>query len=429
MNISSRAHRYHPLLIAFCVLSVMKFSVRGPIRAVSNSGDFRAIYLAARAWSRGLDCYDPESIRGMWTEVGGPEAPPLPQLETRALYPPTTYALVSPLARLPWRIAKAIWCGLNVIALLGMGLCLADIAGVHWRDSRGLLLIAILFALEPSSTAVMLGQAAIITAALVAASLLSALRGADASGGLLEGLALALKPQLAAAVAAAFVLDRRWRACIAGALAFALLLGVAILQIHSNPHWINHYIAAIKSAFGPGGANDFFSRNPNVVELINLRYPLTILINNNQTALFCSEAIVIALAIPPALWLIQRRAGASFLHCVSVLILVELLGSYHRGYDAIMIAIPVAWSMSEATPRKWAWPIWIGAAMFMLPSGVGMRAIGEMRWFPSGLSSGMVWNAFIVPYQAWTLLIMALWMDSCLFRSGDQLGQKSVLNA
>jgi Glycosyltransferase family 87 len=417
LNTLIHAPRYRSLLVAFCVLAILKFLVRGPIRAAQNSGDFRAVYLASRAWSQSRDCYDPESIKAMWSQVAGPDAAPLPPLETHALYPPTTYALLSPIALMPWNAAKLVWCVINTAALVVLAICVAGVAGIRWRAPRGLLVIASVLALEPASTAIMLGQPSILAITFAAASLLGIFRDSNAAAGLLEGLAIGLKPQLAGALAIAYLLQRRWLACIGTAIASGLLSGIAIARLSINPGWIRHYIADIAWAFGPGGPNDFSSNNPNLVELINLRYPLSILLGNNLVANNAAQVVALLLLIPPVVYLARRRTDSSLLHCASILTLIDLIAIYHRSYDAIAITVPLAWSLSAQIPRKSAWPIWVGAVIFMLLSAVGIRSIGAMPWFPAGITSSAVWNAVVVPYQAWALLLMALWMDLCLLNT------------
>ena len=120
------------MLIAFCVFAVVKFTARGPVRAAWNSGDFRAVYVASRAWARGLDCYDPAALSSIWNSAGVGVGP-APQLELHALYPPTTYVLLSPISQLTWTSAKFIWAVINLLALVLLWFCLARIGGLEPR--------------------------------------------------------------------------------------------------------------------------------------------------------------------------------------------------------------------------------------------------------------------------------------------------------
>src|SRR5262249_36937192 len=157
--------------------------IRGPVRAVWNSGDFKLIYLSSRAWISGLNPYDPHVVAAIWHEVGGPAANALSISEAHALYPPTTYAFLSPIALLPWNWARSIWCPLNIAVLLLLCAFLHRLAEIDWLGPRSLALIAILLALEPASTAVMLGQTSIIVACLAAISVLCFANRRDAIGG------------------------------------------------------------------------------------------------------------------------------------------------------------------------------------------------------------------------------------------------------
>jgi len=385
------------LLIALIVIAAVKFVLRGPERAVWNSGDFMPIYLAARAWMHGLDPCAQLSPAGL-----------------RALYPPPTFVVVAPLALMPWPFAKAVWCVLNLAALALLIGFLHRLAEIRFFGPRSLCLIAGTLALEPSSTAIMLGQPCIIVASLVAYSILAAERGSQSLSGVTKGLGLALKPQLAAAFALPHLIGRRWKICIAIGLTVLVLGGIALLQLHSQPGWFANYLSNLKSAFGPGGGDDPGPTNPNRVQLINLRYPLTVLLGNGLLAAYVPLLTGALLAIPPLLALIQRPTGLRLIHCVSLLALVELIVIYHRSYDAILVVFPMAWALSAAVPRNLAWPVLLTVAMFFLPSGVGVQALGEQDWFPIWISSGLLWRGLFIPYQAWALVVMACWMLYCL---------------
>ena len=414
MRISERTHAHSVFslaLIVFCVFALIKFSVRGPLRATWNSVDFRSLYVASLVCAQGLDCYDPEALKAGWLSAGVGAGQPS-ELELRALYPPTTYVLLRPMSYLSWRSAKLVWGLINIAALAILSLCTARVArlGSH----RLLWLAAILLAMEPVSTGFMLGQPAIMCATMIAVSLLLVLSGAPILGGAFEGLAVALKPQLAGVVFVAYLINRRLLASVSAVVSFATILAIAFINLRGHPEWIRNYIQNIQHlefATRWFKTNGYRPINPNLIELLNLRHPLDILSGDKTAAAYIALAIALGLSIAPARTLRRTSAPFDLQQCVSLLLILELLAVYHRAYDASVLAVPLAWSLAPQTPRGHAWPIWLGTALFILPSSVGVRDLGRMVHLPGAITSSVVWNAFIVPYQSWTLLAMAIWMN------------------
>ena len=68
---------------------------------------------------------------------------------------------------------------MNLAALAMLLICVHRLAGFVWLETPSLCLIAGTLALEPISTAVMLGQTAIVIVAIGSLSLLAGLRGAE----------------------------------------------------------------------------------------------------------------------------------------------------------------------------------------------------------------------------------------------------------
>ena len=412
-----RTSRYvSPLLLIACVLAGAKFIVRGPARVASGSGDLKAIYLPSRAWLHGLDPYDQEVLGRMWVDAGGQEGTAPARWGAPSVYPPTALALLSPLSALPWKFAQPIWCGLNLAALALLLICMHQLAGVKWFEARSLCMIAMMLAFEPVSTTIALGQPSIIVAALAAASIMAGTRGRESRSGLLEGLALGLKPQLAIAFAAPYVLARRWRYVVVVAATVAIVGGVALVRLVADSHWITNYLANLRFAFGPGGANDAGPLNPNRIEFINLGYLFSLFLTSRSLCEGLAWLVGLSLALPGLKELIRRPTGMMLLECVALLAAVELLVFYHKAYDAAVLAFPMAWALSPAVPIRRSWPVLLALGCYILPGGVAVQLLGQSHYVPRAISSSVVWQTIILPYQAWALLIIAGWMSYCLVR-------------
>jgi hypothetical protein len=412
-----RTSRYvSPLLLIACVLAGAKFIVRGPMRSGSNSGDFRAIYMPSRAWTHGLDPYNYSVLLQQWREGGGSIQDAPSHFTSPSIYPPTALLLMSPFARLPWRYAWRVWCGVNLAALALLLICVHRLSGFVWLETPSLCLIAGTLALEPISTTMMLGQTAIVVVAIGSLSLLSGLRGAETSNGLLAGVALALKPQLAAAFPAPYVLARRWRACAFTAIAMVAIAAFSVWRLNAQHAWFANYLDNLRDAFGPGGANDPAPANPYRAGLINLRFPLSAFISSRTAGEIIAWAIGLVLAAPALVAMAGRPTGAAFMHSFSVLILVQMLVLFHRNYDAVVVVFPFAWALCAEAPWTHRWPVLLTVGLFFLPSGAALAAAAKLHYVPEWVASSTIWQTIILPYQAWALLIMASWMSYCLVR-------------
>ena len=394
--------------------------MRGPARVASGSGDLKAIYLPSRAWLRGLDPYDQEVLARMWIDAGGEERTAPAHWGAPSVYPPTALAMLSPLSALPWRFAQPIWCGLNLAALAVLLICMHQLAGVQWFEARSLCMIAIMLAFEPVSTTIALGQPSIIVAALAAASIVAGTRGGDSRSGLLEGFAIGLKPQLAIAFAAPYVLARwRYSAVVA---ATVLMVGcIALMRLASDNQWIANYLANLHFAFGPGGANDAGPSNPNRIEFINLGYLFSLFLTSRSLSEGLAWAVGLSLALAGLKELGRRPTGVMLLECMALLAAVELLVFYHKAYDAVVLAFPMAWALSPAVPIRRSWPVLLTLGCYILPGGVAVQVLGQSHYVSRAVSSSVVWQTLILPYQAWAVLVIALWLGGCVLRAEMEL--------
>ena len=425
MGASLKRYKYvSRLLVIACVLAGVKFVVRGPARVVSGSGDLKAIYLPSRAWLHGLNPYDEEVIRRTWIDAGETGTAPI-RWGAPSVYPPTTLAMLSPLSAFPWMFARPIWCAANLVALVVLMICLHQLAEVRWFEGRSLCMIAIMLAFEPVSTTIALGQPSIIVAALAAASIVYGTRS-ESKTGLLEGLAIALKPQLGIAFAAPYVLARRWKYLVVVVATVVIVGFIAVIRLPAHTRWTADYLANLHFAFGPGGANDAGPLNPNRIEFINLGYLFSLFLRSRSLAEGLGWAAGLALALPGLKELIRRPTGVVLLECVALMATVELLVFYHKAYDAVVLTFPMAWALSPAVPLRRSWPVLLTLGCYILPGGVAVQVLGQSHYVSSAISSSAVWRTLIVPYQAWAVLIMALWLSGCLLRPRTDAAAESL---
>src|ERR1044071_2848276 len=129
------------LLIALLAAGIGFSGWRGPYRSlvpreVQNgvAWDFGLVFSLSRAWIIGANPYELDGVSRAWKSSNGPpDADPSIRRSAGILvYPPTTLAVLSPIAAMPWRLASVLWIALNVacVALfLGVAARLAGLRG------------------------------------------------------------------------------------------------------------------------------------------------------------------------------------------------------------------------------------------------------------------------------------------------------------
>ena len=162
--------------------------------------------------------------------------------EAAFAYPPTALSIYGAFALLPLRVGLLVWA-----ALSGMAMGLAS----RSRWSPLLLLVpAVLWALPG-------GQASVLLGSLLLGSLLLLRRPVPA--GILLGIALSLKPQLALVVPIALLVDRRWPVLISATITYSLFALVSAL-IFGPAQWL-HWIQSLPGFLARLEANPFWRVN------------------------------------------------------------------------------------------------------------------------------------------------------------------------
>jgi hypothetical protein len=407
------------LVLLFVLIAGAKFAARGPVLAWSLSQDFKTFYAASRAWSLGMNPYDHELLNAI-VERAGASGGEHTWEDEPSIYPPMTYAALSPIALLPWGPARLLWCVLNLACLTLLIGVLCRFGGLAPLGMRMVLLLGAVLALQPSSAAMRVGQLSILVATLGVASLLLTRRGRDWSGGCLLGLALALKPQLALVFVAPALLSRRWKALLAGALIVSAIAIVSVLRIHAVSAWPASWLSNLSSAFAPAGVNGVAASSVHNRNMVNLQYPLRLIIDSFWMADVLALAIGAVLAAPALERLSSEGAGAAnFLEDISLLAVVELLVMYHRDYDAVLLALPLAWSLSPHVRLRRALPAVLLIAVFFLPILHVLYALDQTA-ARHPLTSSLPVRFLVWPYQTWALLGLAGWLWYCRDRSQQQ---------
>ncbi len=183
--------------------------------------DFLAFFSAASLTINGdaAGVYDHATIHAVQNQTIGAPVRFFPWF-----YPPFMQIIVAPLALLPYLAAFAVWALVPLLCLL---LVIRRYAGHVWASAAILVF--------PGTTqSVFAGQNGVLSALIIAGGLLNLERRPLLAGAILG--TLSYKPHIAAAVYAALLIGRYWRA-LGAAIAVAFVLAAASIVLLGLEPW------------------------------------------------------------------------------------------------------------------------------------------------------------------------------------------------
>ena len=409
------------MFAAVCA-ALLYFVWRGIWRALTDSGDLAVGFSAARAWLVGHDPYDAVVLKHDLLLAGGTQTA-IDRLDAlRNVYFPPTLPLFLPVSMFSWPQAVLVWLLLNVGAVLLVAMGLARLFGWSPVSTRALALTAFLLALAPVHTTIASGQTGLVaTAALVAAMLLER-SGRPVQAGLAYGVATAIKVQIGLPFLAYLVWRRRWGTVKPAALALAglSLVSVGRMEVTGSP-WYQSWIANLAMLSGPGGMNDPGQLNADRYSLVNLQYLLDSLSPGGPWA-DALAFFTVGSALGILLWLVRGRHPRNELLALATVAVLGLLVTYHRYYDAVLLALPVAWAISAIGTRSWGEGIAavVLCADFMFPIQTALHQWQQDGLVPAWLTGSPLWDRILLTQQVWALILLTLVLLSAAWRERDQ---------
>lgn len=396
------------------------------MRAATLSSDFALPYAAARAWRSGDNPYDHGALDRIWLAAGGePERRPN-RKTTPSIYPPTTLILVAPLTFFSWKSARYILLLLNLaltLLVLKLLLPMANFAPGGWRAS---LFLALAFGLAPLQTGMALGNLIIPAAALALLAVWAGSTKKEALSGILLALSLCLKPQIGAIFWLGYVLQRRRRAAM---IAIVISLVLAIFALGrlelSRIDWLNQWKSNYLESFSAGGTNSPTAANPSRHHLLNLQWLLNTFLESGRQADLLTYAFVgIQLAV---LCLSQCASKRNEILLFSALIVLGLLSSYHRFYDATLLILPLLWSLTAISGgrRKQALLSLSLIIPFMIPGAVILKESLASGYVPRSWGMSWWWNSMALPHQVWLLAGLSLCLTYALVKAEGSYDQSA----
>jgi Glycosyltransferase family 87 len=392
------------------VLAAVYFSVHGVCRAIGYDQDLNVGYAAGRVWLAGGNPYDPAALEGELIDQGVAGDAQASSLSWRLnVYVPVTLPLFVPVALLPWTAAKLLLIAANVVAVLLVVWGLRRMLRWRWNDTRALWLLAFVLALSPVHGTVATGQTGLLALLAVVGAALAEGRTHHASAGGGYGVATALKVQMGLPFVGYVLWRRRWPALMVAAGVLAALTAISVGRMEvAGVDWLATWRDNLALTSGTGGINSPDTTNPDRFALVNLQYILAAVIDDRLVV----ELLTFGLVGIGAMVLVSRIRGrypARELLALSVVGVLCLLITYHRYYDAVLLALPIAWAIAAlgTNLRFHGITVLLLSATFLVPFQTAMVAFAEAGLAPDWITASPLWSVGLLALHVWALILMA----------------------
>ncbi len=340
--------------VVSCLASIFYVYSRPARNGFGAEHDFVTVVAGAHCMLDRCDPYDSPSLEREFSKMGGytpashfkPEWP---------VYPPSTLLFLLPLSVLRWSILSVVWM-LLCFSFMSLAFVALLLKFKGYQNLFSFLPFVILLADQSIGWAVQLGQPVLISAASLALAILALESGSLlVGGGVLLAISMCLKPQGAYLCGAYFLLKKTTRKPALAAYLFtvgAAIAGTLLFYFRlSSFAYLRHLALNLRLALEPGRDADFSRHNElNSSSFLNLQAFLARLIQNphvcnaiTYTVFFTILGLLVFLC-----WR-KRNVTTRPYTILAVLVMLELLVSYHRLYDhaLILAAIPGLFEIKE----------------------------------------------------------------------------------
>jgi hypothetical protein len=388
-------------LVLLCLLiAASEFLVRGPLRLLrlGDFTDFSGMYVASRQWIAGADPYASSQFKSTWSAAGGPafEGNRGSEANVRPAYPPSSLPVLAPFAFFRWVTARNLFL-LSALAMFPLLLWSAlRLEGVLWSSNTGLLFCAFALALAPWHAAI---ASQSISAQAIELAMIGASLRPGVGGGLTTGLALCLKPQLAAWFLLFEIAKRRWLRVLTACAVFGVMTLFAVARMPGG--WLDSYRENLRYFFAIGGVNDFTVSNPVRFELLNPQVMFYYLTENYRAANVLTWLLTACLVF---LW--SRRNWRSQSAQLATIVLIGLLPVYQRIYNAGVIVAVLPYAISHWAEMRGKLLI-AACAVFLIPGTAILQTFYRKHWIGDTVWNHSWWfNLLMGPHATWALLVI-----------------------
>jgi hypothetical protein len=388
------------LLGIVALLMVSDFLLRAIVPAFKpDKTDFSELYTSAWLWRHGQNFYNSSLVTAMQERLVGAS------LQVAPIYPPTTFALLSPFTFLPWGWANFVWLLLGLAGVAATIFLLWRLRRSRAWDLETMALVTFLLSFDPLHQAFHLGNVALLVVPLVFWAILLAQREQDWQAGLAIGIAASLKPQIGVWVLLYYLLRGRKQVFFGALAAGALVAAILLLQPVALFNAISDYRANLQYWFAPGRPYGFTEGalpfHVNIIQVI--LYPLL-------HSVFASNLIAYSLFVSGVavwtlmLWRTNFRIPAPL--AISSLLALSFLSFYHSVSDATILTLALCWAI-PAEHQSWTRIRIVTCVLFLLMMLPGHSAL--MRLSPhigASITTAWWWNLFVARYFVWLLLAL-----------------------
>jgi hypothetical protein len=333
---------------------IFYFETRPARNTYGPEHDFVTVITGSHCVVDRCDPYDSPTLEREFQRMGG--YTPSSHFKTEwPVYPPSTLLLLFPLSLFPWPIFSVVWM-LLCFGFVTAAFVVLFLKCKAYRDLLSFLPFVILLADGSIGWAVELGQPVLIAASSLTLAIVAIeSTSAPILGGLLLAIGLILKPQGAYLCAAYFLLRRRTRLPALAAwflAAFTAAAGTLLFYFRlSSFAYLKHLGTNLKLAVQPGGDADFSLINArNSASYLNMQGFLARFIQDPNVCNHITYATCLAIGglLVFVCWRTKTLATRPYT-ILAVLVMLELLVSYHRLYDHILMlaAIPGLYEIKE----------------------------------------------------------------------------------
>ena len=157
----------------------------------------------------------------------------------------------------------------------------------------------------------------------------------------------------------------------------------------------------------PGGLNDPGMLNPQRYSMVDMQYLLeSVGIDGARAGALAVAAVAVAAVL--TVTLIRGRDPRRELLALSIVAVLTLLVVYHRYYDAVLLALPLAWAFGavKSGQRAEAVLILLLCGLFILPIPTNLWDMQQAGMLPTWIGESALWEPVILAHEAWALVLM-----------------------
>lgn len=233
------------------------------------------------------------------------------------------------------------------------------------------------------------------------------------SSGILLALSLSLKLNLGVIFLGYFIIYRQWkiiRVCFVG-VTIIISIGVINLGV-GHFSWFSSWVGNMQVTTQEWATNKPANDNPNIVFLLNLQYPLYKLFCNKQFA----NLILLILGFIEFIKLLRiYKYNDNLLGNLSMLVTIStivIISSYHRLADASIFILLIMYIilLRDSLYNKYSNALILLFLPIYLPGPALLQILVKNGTISHGVAVSWWWNALVLPYQVYCLLLMSIVM-------------------